>query len=52
MPTYPIRIPELAGVIINATCEQLDIKSKTNVLEILVKAGAKAKGIKYKEPKN
>jgi len=32
--------------ILNKACKHLDITSKTNVIKILVKAGAKAKGVK------
>jgi len=32
--------------ILNKACKHLDIDSKVNVLRILLKAGAKAKGIK------
>ena len=41
-----IRISEQSMNLINLASKQLEITSKKNVLEILVREGAKAKGIK------
>lgn len=44
--TSPIRIPKESMKIVEATCVKLEITNKTDVIRILIKAGAKAKGIK------
>ena len=44
--TYPIRItPESWDLVLKA-CDKFEITSKKNVVSILIKAGAEAKGIK------
>jgi len=48
---YPIRISTEAGNIVDLASKQLEITSKKNVLTILIKAGAQAKGIKLEAQK-
>lgn len=46
MNTTSIRIPDETMKIVEKTCKHLEIESKTNVIKILVREGAKARGVK------